>query len=114
MQVDEAQFKKILSMIESGKTEGAKVEAGGERWGEKGYYVKPTVFSNVKDDMRIAREEVGERGREGWGEGWREGGREEGRERWMEEEREGGRWGEKGHYVKPTVYIWREGGAGKI
>ena len=58
MQVDETQFKKILSMIDSGKTDGAKVETGGERWGDKGYFIKPTVFSNVTDDMRIAKEEV--------------------------------------------------------
>ena len=57
-QVDEAQFNKIMSMIESGKSEGAKLEAGGERHGDKGYFVKPTVFSDVKDDMKIAREEV--------------------------------------------------------
>ncbi len=51
---------------------------GGERWGDKGYFIKPTVFSNVKDDMRIAREEVGipgeERG-EGRGRGGGRGGR---------------------------------------
>ena len=58
MQVDETQFKKILSMIDSGKTDGTKVETGGERWGDKGYFIKPTVFSNVTDDMRIAKEEV--------------------------------------------------------
>jgi acyl-CoA reductase-like NAD-dependent aldehyde dehydrogenase len=33
-------------------------ECGGERHGTKGYFVKPTVFSGVKDDMRIAREEI--------------------------------------------------------
>ena len=57
-QVDEAQFNKIMSMIDTGKSEGAKLEAGGERHGDKGYFVKPTVFSDVKDDMKIAREEV--------------------------------------------------------
>lgn len=45
-------------MIESGKKEGAKVEAGGSQVGDTGYFVYPTVFSNVTDDMRIAREEV--------------------------------------------------------
>ena len=44
-------------MIESGKSEGAKLESGGGRWdgNEKGYFVQPTVFSNVNDQMRIAR-----------------------------------------------------------
>ncbi|XP_067668481.1 aldehyde dehydrogenase, mitochondrial-like [Haliotis asinina] len=57
-QVDEAQFKKILDMIKSGKDEGAKLQYGGERWGDKGYFIKPTVFSDVTDNMRIAREEI--------------------------------------------------------
>ncbi|ESO83811.1 hypothetical protein LOTGIDRAFT_207312 [Lottia gigantea] len=57
-QIDEAQFKKILDFVESGKKEGAVLEAGGERFGEKGYFVKPTVFSNVTDNMKIAREEI--------------------------------------------------------
>ena len=55
--MDEDQYKKVLEMIESGKSEGAKLESGGGRWvgNEKGYFVQPTVFSNVKDQMRIAR-----------------------------------------------------------
>ena len=57
-QVDQEQFDKILSMIEVGKKEGAKLECGGRRVGDKGYFIEPTVFSNVKDDMRIAQEEI--------------------------------------------------------
>ncbi len=57
-QVDKDQFDKILSLIESGKKEGAKLEAGGSKACDKGYFIQPTVFSNVKDDMRIAREEI--------------------------------------------------------
>jgi len=57
-QVDEEQFNKILEMIESGKKEGAKLECGGERLGTEGYFIKPTVFSDVKDNMRISREEI--------------------------------------------------------
>ncbi|XP_046542736.1 aldehyde dehydrogenase, mitochondrial-like [Haliotis rubra] len=57
-QLDDAQFKKILDMIKSGKDEGAKLQYGGERWGDKGYFIKPTVFSDVTDSMRIAREEI--------------------------------------------------------
>jgi len=51
-------FDKVLNLIESGKKEGAKVECGGERLGNKGFFVQPTVFSNVQDNMRIAKEEV--------------------------------------------------------
>ena len=56
--MDEDQFKKILSYIESGKAEGAKLQCGGERQGDKGYFIKPTVFSEVQDNMKIAKEEV--------------------------------------------------------
>ena len=42
-------------MVESGKSEGAVLECGGSQIGGKGYFVKPTVFSGVKDNMRIAR-----------------------------------------------------------
>lgn len=52
------QFEKVLNLIESGKKEGAKVEAGGSKMGNTGYFVYPTVFSNVTDNMRIAKEEV--------------------------------------------------------
>ncbi|XP_067118489.1 retinal dehydrogenase 2-like [Centruroides vittatus] len=57
-QIDERQFNKILDLIESGKKEGAKLECGGTRFGNVGYYIKPTVFSNVQDHMKIAREEI--------------------------------------------------------
>ncbi|XP_033097010.1 retinal dehydrogenase 2-like [Anneissia japonica] len=57
-QVDKEQFEKILEMIESGKKEGAKLECGGGRKGDKGYFIQPTVFSGVTDEMRIAREEI--------------------------------------------------------
>ena len=51
-------MSKILELVESGKKEGATLNCGGERVGDKGYFVAPTVFSNVTDDMRIAQEEV--------------------------------------------------------
>ncbi len=57
-QISKTQFDKIMGFIASGKREGALVEAGGERNGTQGYFIKPTVFSGVKDDMRIAREEI--------------------------------------------------------
>ena len=59
MQVDDDQFEKILSLIESGKQEGAKLECGGARLGSEGYFIQPTVFSGVTEKMRIGREEVG-------------------------------------------------------
>ncbi|MGB2203980.1 MAG: aldehyde dehydrogenase family protein, partial [Gammaproteobacteria bacterium] len=55
------QYEKILRMIKIGIEEGATLVAGGvERpeGYEKGYYVKPTVFANVTNDMTIAREEI--------------------------------------------------------
>ncbi|XP_026637128.1 aldehyde dehydrogenase, cytosolic 1-like [Microtus ochrogaster] len=57
-QIDKEQHNKILDLIESGKKEGAKLECGGGRWGNKGFFVLPTVFSNVTDEMRIAKEEI--------------------------------------------------------
>lgn len=60
-QVTKAQYDRILSYIESGKSEGATLVAGGEPHkdaGGKGFYIAPTIFTNVKDNMRIYREEV--------------------------------------------------------
>jgi len=57
-QVDKAQFDKILGLIETGKQEGAKMECGGSRHGDKGYFIQPTVFSDVTDEMTIAKEEI--------------------------------------------------------
>jgi aldehyde dehydrogenase (NAD+) len=57
-QVDRAQFDKIMKYIELGKKEGAKCLTGGERFGDRGYYVKPTLFDNVTDDMAIAKDEI--------------------------------------------------------
>ncbi len=57
-QVDKAQFDKILSYIDKGKAQGARCVSGGERFGGRGYFVKPTVFSEVKDQMAIATDEI--------------------------------------------------------
>ena len=57
-QVDKAQFDKIMSYIEKGKSQGARCVAGGERFGTKGFYVKPTIFADVKDSMAIATDEI--------------------------------------------------------
>jgi acyl-CoA reductase-like NAD-dependent aldehyde dehydrogenase len=58
LQINNSQFTKILGYIESAKEDGAKLEFGGERVGDKGYFIRPTIFSGVNDNMRIAREEV--------------------------------------------------------
>ncbi|XP_058193204.1 benzaldehyde dehydrogenase, mitochondrial-like isoform X1 [Rhododendron vialii] len=57
-QIDSEQFEKILRCIRAGIDGGATLETGGGRFGTKGYYIKPTVFSNVQDDMLIAKEEI--------------------------------------------------------
>lgn len=57
-QINKSQFEKILNYIKIGKEEGAKVAYGGNRWGNKGYYIEPTVFINCRNDMRIMREEI--------------------------------------------------------
>jgi aldehyde dehydrogenase (NAD+) len=59
--VSELQFNKINALIEAGIKEGAELIAGGPGRPDgldKGYYIKPTVFANVTNDMTIAREEV--------------------------------------------------------
>jgi aldehyde dehydrogenase (NAD+) len=57
-QVSQLQFDRIMGYIKAGKEEGATVEVGGERHGEKGYFIQPTIFSNVTADMKIMREEI--------------------------------------------------------
>jgi aldehyde dehydrogenase (NAD+) len=49
---------KILDLIDSGKKAGAKLVVGGQREGDKGFFVQPTIFADVKDHHQIAREEV--------------------------------------------------------
>ncbi|XP_076054999.1 aldehyde dehydrogenase [Oratosquilla oratoria] len=57
-QVDGVQMGKILELIDSGKKEGAKMLCGGNRYGDTGYFVEPTVFADVEDHMKIAKEEI--------------------------------------------------------
>ncbi len=56
--ISKIQFEKILNYIKIGKEAGAVCVTGGERIGNKGYFIKPTIFTNVTDDMVIAKEEV--------------------------------------------------------
>ncbi|XP_074868368.1 aldehyde dehydrogenase, mitochondrial [Carettochelys insculpta] len=57
-QVDEEQFKKILGYISTGKQEGAKLLCGGNPAADRGYFIQPTIFGDVQDNMTIAREEI--------------------------------------------------------
>lgn len=57
-QVDQAQLDKILHYIDLGKKEGAQCITGGKRWGDRGYYVEPTIFADVQDSMAIATDEI--------------------------------------------------------
>ena len=57
-QIDQEQFDKIMDLIASGKKEGAKLGCGGRRFGDKGFFIEPTVFSDVQDNMRIAKGEI--------------------------------------------------------
>lgn len=57
-QVDDIQFEKVMGYIEAGKRDGAKLAHGGKRVGSRGYFIEPTVFVDVKDDMVIAQEEI--------------------------------------------------------
>ena len=57
-QVDKDQFEKILSYIDKGTAAGATKVTGGKRWGDKGFFIEPTVFDRVTDDMPIATDEI--------------------------------------------------------
>ncbi|KAI9314092.1 aldehyde dehydrogenase domain-containing protein [Dichotomocladium elegans] len=57
-QISKAQFDKILGYIELGQKEGATLYYGGKRYGDKGYFIEPTIFINCKNSMRIMQEEI--------------------------------------------------------
>jgi aldehyde dehydrogenase (NAD+) len=57
-QVSQEQMDKILGYVNVGQKEGAKLVTGGQRVGDKGYFVQPTIFDGVKDDMTIAKDEI--------------------------------------------------------
>ena len=56
--VDQSQFDKVMGYIESGRSDGATLACGGDRIGDRGYFLRPTVFADVRDEMKIAREEI--------------------------------------------------------
>ncbi len=57
-QVSQEQFDRVMGYIDAGKREGAKLLVGGNRAGDRGYFVEPTVFTDVQDEMKIAKEEI--------------------------------------------------------
>lgn len=57
-QVSQAQYDKVMGYIESGMREGAHLLYGGQRIGDRGFFIQPTVFGNVQDQMKIAQEEI--------------------------------------------------------
>lgn len=57
-QVSKIQQNRVLSYIEKGKEEGARLVFGGSPVGDKGFYVAPTIFADVSEDMTIMKEEI--------------------------------------------------------
>jgi aldehyde dehydrogenase (NAD+) len=57
-QVSKEQMDKILGYVDLGQKQGAQLLVGGKRRGDKGFFVEPTIFDQVKDDMAIARDEI--------------------------------------------------------
>ena len=57
-QVDQSQFDSVMGYIESGRSDGATLACGGEPVGNRGYFIQPTVFADVRDEMKIARQEI--------------------------------------------------------
>jgi len=57
-QATQKQFDKIMYYIQKGKEEGAKLLHGGKKWGTKGWFIEPTIFADVQDNMKIAKEEI--------------------------------------------------------
>jgi aldehyde dehydrogenase (NAD+) len=57
-QVSQIQYDRIMEYIESGKKDGATCAYGGTRFGDEGYFINPTIFTDVKPDMKIVREEI--------------------------------------------------------
>jgi len=56
--ISEKQMRSILDYVEIGRHEGAQLATGGERVGDRGYFISPAVFANVAHEMRISQEEI--------------------------------------------------------
>ncbi len=57
-QVSQEQYDRVMGYIQAGQKEGAKMLCGGNRVGSQGYFIEPTIFTDVADNMKIAREEI--------------------------------------------------------
>ncbi|OKL61224.1 Aldehyde dehydrogenase [Talaromyces atroroseus] len=57
-QVSQVQYDRIMEYITDGKRSGAKVITGGDRHGNEGYYIQPTIFADVNENMAIVKEEI--------------------------------------------------------
>jgi phenylacetaldehyde dehydrogenase len=56
--VSDEQFRRVTGFLASGKSDGATALAGGGRFGDRGYFVEPTVLTNTRPDMQVVREEI--------------------------------------------------------
>jgi aldehyde dehydrogenase (NAD+) len=56
--ISEKQMKSILDYVDVGQKEGARLTTGGERVGDRGYFISPAVFADVQHEMRISQEEI--------------------------------------------------------
>src|SRR6202453_4828312 len=56
--VSDEQLTRVTGYLESGRADGATPLTGGVRWGDSGYFVEPTVLTNVRPDMKVVREEI--------------------------------------------------------
>jgi len=57
-QTSKIQMDRVLGFIDSGKKDGATVLTGGKRVDRKGFFIEPTIFTDVKEDMLIVKEEI--------------------------------------------------------
>src|SRR6266566_4518980 len=56
--VSDEQMRRVTGYVESGQAEGATALSGGGRYGDRGYFVEPTVLTNTRPDMQVVREEI--------------------------------------------------------
>src|ERR1700735_3365831 len=56
--VSDEQFQRVSGFLESGRVDGATALAGGGRFGDRGYFIEPTVLTNTRPDMKVVREEI--------------------------------------------------------
>ena len=56
--ISDEQFEKVLGYLQSGKDAGAQATVGGDRFGDRGYFVQPTVLTDTSPDMKVEREEI--------------------------------------------------------